>query len=230
MTNLLAIDTATENCSVALQVGSKIYSRATESPREHSQRLLGFVDEVIAEAGIKLHDIQGIVVGNGPGSFTGVRIGVSVAQGLAFSLQCPVVGVNSLAALAHQAIRKLSVERVVAAIDARMGEIYLAAYEQVDGQLHTTLEPMVGKPESQWLAQQLGEYTPAVSVGTGVVTYREAFASCTDTAHAEEVLLPLAEDMLAIASSKFFENAVAAADLEPLYVRNEVTWQKLPGR
>lgn len=230
MTNLLAIDTATENCSVALQVGERVFSRAAESPREHSQRVLGFVDEVVAEAGIELTDIQGIVVGNGPGSFTGVRIGVSVAQGLAFSLQCPVVGVTSLAALAQQAMRKLGVTQVITAIDARMGEIYLAAYQLIDGRLHTTLEPMVGKPEASWLQQQLGDHTPAISVGTGVVTYREAFDSCTDTSHAKEILLPLAQDMLAIAVTDFSANAVAAADLEPLYVRNEVTWQKLPGR
>lgn len=230
MTNLLAIDTATENCSVALQAGERVFSRAAESPREHSQRVLGFVDEVVAEAGIQLTDIQGIVVGNGPGSFTGVRIGVSVAQGLAFSLQCPVVGVTSLAALAQQAIRKLGVTQVVTAIDARMGEIYLAAYQLTDGRLHTTLEPMVGKPEANWLQQQLRDHTPAISVGTGVVTYREAFDSCTDTAHATDILLPLAQDMLAIAATDFSANAVAAADLEPLYVRNEVTWQKLPGR
>jgi len=126
MKSLLAIDTSTENCSVALVHDGKLTTRDIESPREHSQKLLPFVEEVLDRAGVSLAELDGLVVGAGPGSFTGVRIGVSMAQGLAFSADLPVYPVCSLQALAQQAIRKNDVAGVVACIDARMGEVYYA--------------------------------------------------------------------------------------------------------
>ena len=85
MTNLLAVDTSTENCSVAIRWQDNFFSEAIESPREHSQRLLPFVEQMLQQAETELSQLDGLVVGVGPGSFTGVRIGVSMAQGLAFS-------------------------------------------------------------------------------------------------------------------------------------------------
>ena len=87
---LLALDTSTEHCSVALQANGQLYLRAAVTPREHSQKILGFVDEVLSEAGLSLQQVDALVSGIGPGSFTGVRIGVSIAQGLAFSRNLPV--------------------------------------------------------------------------------------------------------------------------------------------
>src|SRR5690554_2213743 len=120
---VLALDTSTEQCSVALQIGDKFVSRAAVTPREHSQRILGFVQEVLDEQGLTLKQLDAIVVGHGPGSFTGVRIGVSVAQGLAFSQQLPVIPVSTLTALAQQAIRLQDAQQIVCAIDARMQEV-----------------------------------------------------------------------------------------------------------
>ena len=81
---ILAIDAATEACSVALKIDDQVISRFEIAPQQHSQKLLPFVDEVLSEAGIKLGQLDAIAYGQGPGSFTGVRIGVSVTQGLAF--------------------------------------------------------------------------------------------------------------------------------------------------
>ncbi|PTC00250.1 tRNA (adenosine(37)-N6)-threonylcarbamoyltransferase complex dimerization subunit type 1 TsaB [Thalassospira xiamenensis] len=234
MQRLLALDTATENCSVALQSQQDLYTRVAVSPREHSQRILGFIEEVTVQAGIAKTDLEGLVVGLGPGSFTGVRIGVSVAQGLAYSLGLKVAGVTTLAALAQQAIRKKQVKTVIAAIDARMGEVYLGVYQQGDnGQLECLLPPCVGKPSVDWLQAQLADYASAEAcalVGTGAESYAEVFAAAIDASFERDILLPEAQDMLAIAQQDFSALAQQPEDLEPLYVRNEVTWKKLPGR
>lgn len=234
MQRLLALDTATENCSVALQSQQQYYTRVAVSPREHSQRILGFIDEVTQEAGVAKAELDGIVVGIGPGSFTGVRIGVSVAQGLAYSLGLKVVGITTLAALAQQAVRKKRVKTVIAAIDARMGEVYLAVYQlNDDGALACCLAPCVGKPSVAWLRELLSDYAAmedCALVGTGAEAYAEQFAEAISCPADSDVLLPEAEDMLSLASANFSVLAKAAEDLEPLYVRNEVTWQKLPGR
>lgn len=223
---LLAIDTATEQCSVALKVGDQVFQRAAITPREHSQRVLGFVDEVLAEAGLTLADVDGIVCGYGPGSFTGVRIGVAICQGLAFSHTLPVYPVSTLAALAQQAVRKHNAERVLCAIDARMNEIYLAGYELQDEVLVETISarmaPLQTVTEQTWWQEGA-----VVGAGTGWQAYGEKLNPSQQVSVLDDVTLPLAEDMLTLAQRV---EPVAAEQLEPLYVRNEVTWQKLPGR
>lgn len=238
---LLAIDTATEQCSVALKVGDKVYQRAAITPREHSQRVLGFVDEVLTEAGLTLANVDGIVCGYGPGSFTGVRIGVAICQGLAFSHTLPVYPVSTLAALAQQAVRKHQAATVISAIDARMNEVYLAAYTLRDGELCESVAPAMAPlsavTDHEWwreLNAAAGAAEPTdtdasnvVGAGTGWQAYGEALNPKQQIHVVDDVVLPLAEDMLVLAQHT---QPVAAEELEPLYVRNEVTWQKLPGR
>ncbi|RUO73460.1 tRNA (adenosine(37)-N6)-threonylcarbamoyltransferase complex dimerization subunit type 1 TsaB [Idiomarina ramblicola] len=227
MTNLLAIDTSTENCSVALQWHAEFFSDAIESPREHSQRLLPFVEHVLQQAKADLSQLDGLVVGVGPGSFTGVRIGVSMAQGLAFSSELPVFPVSSLQALAQQAIRKHQAEAVVACIDARMGEVYYALYRNIDGVAEPITQPAVAEPSATLFAEHdiQGFYT----AGTGWDNYSDRLDPGNQLKHNSDCRLPLAEDMLTIAAKSDI-TAVDAESLEPLYVRNEVTWKKLPGR
>ncbi|MCA1767429.1 MAG: tRNA (adenosine(37)-N6)-threonylcarbamoyltransferase complex dimerization subunit type 1 TsaB [Idiomarina sp.] len=227
MTNLLAIDTSTENCSVALQWQDKLLTDAVESPREHSQRLLPFVEQVLQQAKTNLSQLNGLVVGVGPGSFTGVRIGVSMAQGLAFSSELPVFAVSSLQALAQQAIRKHNAEAVVACIDARMGEIYYALYRNSNGVAEAVTEPAVAEPAATLFAAH--DIEGFHTAGTGWDNYSEILDPKNQLKHSSDCRLPVAEDMLTIAAQGSIES-VDAENLEPLYVRNEVTWKKLPGR
>ncbi|MRJ42328.1 MULTISPECIES: tRNA (adenosine(37)-N6)-threonylcarbamoyltransferase complex dimerization subunit type 1 TsaB [Idiomarina] len=224
---VLALDTSTEMCSVALRVGNQWAQRSMLAPREHSQKILTLIDEVLAEFELGLADVEQLVVGHGPGSFTGVRIGVSVAQGLAFSQNLPVVAVSTLAALAQQAIRLHDAKTIVSAIDARMNEVYVAVYHNQAGLAKPTLAPQMASLTA--LAQQpWWPAGPVTAVGTGWQAYGEVLAAGASVQILDDVTLPLAEDMIRLADAGL--PAVDAADLEPLYVRNEVTWKKLPGR
>jgi tRNA threonylcarbamoyladenosine biosynthesis protein TsaB len=129
--NLLAIETATEACSVALIHGDEVIARSELAPRRHAERVLPMADELLAEAGIGRHALDVIAVGRGPGAFTGVRLAVSLAQGMALALDLPVVTVSSLAALALEAPDDGDDDTaILAVIDARMGEIYAASYRR----------------------------------------------------------------------------------------------------
>jgi tRNA threonylcarbamoyladenosine biosynthesis protein TsaB len=127
-TRVLAIDTATEACSAAILVADEVYERFLIAPRRHSALILPMVEEVLAEAGVSLRQLDGLAFGRGPGSFTGVRIAAGVIQGLALASDLPVAPVSTLWALAQGACRSGAAECIVAALDARMGEVYLGIY------------------------------------------------------------------------------------------------------
>lgn len=230
---LLALDTATEFCSAAISTEAEPVLRGEEAPRQHAQLILPFVKEVLAEAEVSLADLDGLVIGRGPGSFTGVRIAAGVGQGLAFSQQLPVVGVSSLQAMAQQAYRVHGAEAVVAAIDARMGEVYYAYYRCVEGVMQPVTEENVGAPSMLPMPPEHTDIT-WYAVGTGFTTYPELFERLRQnhikTAETQ-VRLPHAVDMLVLGEAAFRKGKeVAAEAFEVHYVRNEVTWQKLPGR
>jgi tRNA threonylcarbamoyladenosine biosynthesis protein TsaB len=124
---VLAVDTATEACSVALWTEAGVIARFKEMGRGHAEEVLGMVEAVLQEAGLRLSALDGIAAGVGPGSFTGVRISVSAAQGLAFGADLPVVPVTSLEALASQVLQD-GIDQALACLDARMGEVYWGAY------------------------------------------------------------------------------------------------------
>jgi tRNA threonylcarbamoyladenosine biosynthesis protein TsaB len=230
---LLAIDTSTEGCSVALLSGNELLHLDEVCPQQHSKRVLPMVQQLLNETGLTLQQLDGIVFGRGPGSFTGVRIGVGVTQGLAFGADIPVYGVSTLAAMAQAAYRLHGAKQVIAAIDARMAEIYLGFFT-LDA---TLLMQEVGseiaiKPTALTASPLTGD---CVGVGTGWQTYREPMLTWYSASGAaqisDEILYPSAQDMLALAVPAFTSGKFVAAELaEPVYVRDEVTWKKLPGR
>ncbi|MDI9229458.1 tRNA (adenosine(37)-N6)-threonylcarbamoyltransferase complex dimerization subunit type 1 TsaB, partial [Serratia bockelmannii] len=127
---ILALDTATEACSAALLNQQQIYARFEIAPRDHTQRILPLVQELLQVQQLELTALDALAFGRGPGSFTGVRIGIGIAQGLALGANLPMIGVSSLATMAQGAWRLTGATRVLAAIDARMGEVYWAEYQR----------------------------------------------------------------------------------------------------
>ena len=126
MKTILALDTATEACSVALLHQESISTLDELSPRTHTQRILPMIDELLTQANLTIKQVDLLAFGRGPGSFTGVRVGVGIAQGLALGAELPVIAVSNLLAMAESAYQQLGKTEVVALIDARMNEVYFA--------------------------------------------------------------------------------------------------------
>ncbi|TNJ09124.1 tRNA (adenosine(37)-N6)-threonylcarbamoyltransferase complex dimerization subunit type 1 TsaB [Aeromonas veronii] len=227
---ILAVDTATEACSAALLVGDKLFSRWEEAPRDHTRKILPMVQAVLEDAGISLSDLDAIAFGRGPGSFTGVRIGISVAQGLAFGAGVPMIGISTLAAMAQGAYRLDGAEQVLTAIDARMNEVYFGRYELIDGRMQLVGDEVVSEPAA--LVDVRGKLAgPVTCVGTGFETYGETLSGLADELAVSQVRFPAAEDMLPLARAAWLAGeAVPVEQATPVYLRDKVTWKKLPGR
>lgn len=230
-TRILAIDTATEACSVAIWNQGEIHALFELCPREHTQRILPMVQQVLAGSGVTLGQLDALAFGRGPGSFTGVRIGIGIAQGLALGADLPLLGVSTLQTMAQGAWRLTGAERVLSAIDARMGEVYWGQFErQQDGNWLESEGEAVLTP-AQALVRAQGLQGHWAHVGTGWQTYPDLVAGSTLTLSDGQMLLPQAEDMLPLALHAWQQGlAVAVEHAEPTYLRNEVTWKKLPGR
>jgi len=229
----LALDTSTEACSVALALDGQILVLDEVCPQQHSKRILPMVQQLLADAGVSLHQLDGIIFGRGPGSFTGVRIGVSVAQGLAFGADLPVFGVSTLAAMAQAAAVQQNATEVIAAIDARMAEVYIAAYALDEAGLMQAITPEIAaKPAAlPEVLTSLSFTSQLLGVGTGWQTYSQALQQLAPALIADSILYPSAQFMLPFASRAWQQQLfVSAEQAEPVYVRDEVTWQKLPGR
>ena len=139
--NVLLLDTSNQYCSVALQWRGQLTARHEWSEQKHSQMILPMVRELLAAQQATFADLDAIAVGVGPGGFTGVRLAVSVAQGLAFAAHKPVLAFSSLAALAVAGLSHSAETQIIVAMDARMQQVYWAHYERREGELITRVEP-----------------------------------------------------------------------------------------
>ena len=213
--NLLALDTSTEFLSLALQVGDETYSHYQHAGQAASQLVLPQIQALLDTANVQLSDLDGIAFGAGPGAFTGVRVACGVAQGLGFGANIPVVGVNTLLALAEAS----GAERVIACLDARMG-IYHAAFEKINGIWIEQSATTVCKPE---IAPVLdGRWAGA---GSGWAVYGEILSRI----YAQNItkimveITPTAEAILQLAAPTFAEGlAKPASEAAPIYIRNRV--------
>jgi len=218
---ILALDTATEACSVSLCIGDQVLDRYVELERGHAEQLLPMVDSVLAEGGIALSSLDAIAFGRGPGGFTGVRLAASVAQGLAFGAQVGVVPISDLAAVAQRVVQlNPAVRRVLVANDARMREVYWAAFD-VGGALTSGPEHVSAAAE---VLVPAGDGVVWAAAGRGLKAWPELAERCRAAGaelHAE--LLPRASEVLTLARV-----AVAArqildpAEALPVYVRDRV--------
>jgi tRNA threonylcarbamoyladenosine biosynthesis protein TsaB len=214
---ILALDTSTEYCSVALWQDGAIIERFELAGQKHSEMLIEMLDVLLKGAGLGIKQVDGIAFGKGPGSFTGVRIACGAAQGLALGVDVRVVGVCTLEALAEVSGKS----RVIAALDARMGEVYLAVYEKINDAWTTVSEPCLCKPEDAPLVS--GE--DWFGAGSGFAAHGAAL-NARYGAHlqgVDGVAVPRAAAIAALGAAQFLRgHGVDAAEALPLYLRDKV--------
>jgi tRNA threonylcarbamoyladenosine biosynthesis protein TsaB len=214
---VIAVETSTEYCSVALWQDGAVLDRCELVGQKHSEVLIPMLDALVAEAGTKLADMDGIAFGKGPGSFTGVRIACGVAQGLALGANLPVLGVCTLEALAQASGH----DRVIATLDARMAEVYHAAYERRNGRWIAMSEPSLCLPQDAPQVAGTGWH----GMGSGFIAHgaqlRERYAA--NLAAVNENAVPQARAIVELAAPLLAAGmGVDAAEAQPLYLRDKV--------
>lgn len=218
---LLIIDTATEACSAALSVNGNITGCYEIAPRRHAELILGMVDTLLTDAGLRLQDLDFLGFGRGPGAFTGVRVATGVIQGLAFAADLPVTPVSTLAALAQGCSHRD--EAIFAAIDARMGEIYWGLFQMDQNHLAIPLQPeAVTRPDSIDVPAGYHWY----GVGSGWHTYHAPLSGRlgNQLSGFNGDCYPRAADMVPLAIHAYQTgNAVSADQALPVYLRDQVT-------
>jgi tRNA threonylcarbamoyladenosine biosynthesis protein TsaB len=219
---LLAIETATEGCSAALLIDGAIYSRFEVASRRHAEIILPMCESLLAEADVKLSQLDAVAFGRGPGSFTGVRIAAGVAQGVAFALDLPVVPVSTLAALAQAVMAEAGKTKVLAAIDARMDEVYWGCYRRNErGYARLVGEEHVCKPEQVEIPFGFRWH----GAGSGWAAYGDNLAKRLGNSLEgyDGECLPKAQHVASLAELAYCEGlAVPAEHAQPVYLRDEV--------
>ena len=216
---LLAFETATEACSVAVYVDGQVHERFELAPRRHAELSLPWAEQLLAEAGVARSQLDAIALGRGPGAFTGVRLAIAIAQGIALALDRPLIPVSTLQALALRA--PAGRDHVLASIDARMGEVYVARQVRVDGVWQLQGEEVVCAPG----AVELPGGTRWFGVGTGFGAADGLLATrlADQLDGVDAQALPRASDVLALAVPMYERGEVTAPErVEPAYLRNNV--------
>ena len=212
---ILALDTATENCSAALVLDADRRFREIEMERGHAERILPMIDELLAEAGIGLSELDAIAFGRGPGSFTGVRLAATVTQGLAFGAGLGVIPISDLQAVAQRAFRiHQKPTRILVCNDARMSEVYWACFERGhDGLARRVGEEHVGKPSDVRLPSG---WSTAEAAGRGFAAYAEALLGAVPTVtYGTDLLAATGANQLESQESQRTECSVPLTQLLP---------------
>lgn len=213
---LLAIDTATQRCSVAVLVNEHIVERSAETVRGHADLVLPMVEAVLGESGLRLQDLDGIAYGRGPGAFTGVRLAVGVVQGLAYGARLATVGISDLAAVAQQVAR--AGDRVLVCMDARMGEVYWAQFQAMaDGTVVPLGSERVDRPEAV-LTAGVG-----IFAGTGFHAHPQLAAAAGQDVVLHDFVLPHAREIARLGALEIRAGRGQPAELaQPVYLRDSV--------
>lgn len=219
---LLSLDTSTEACSASLYCEGEILERYKLAPREHNRIILPMIQELLSESGLVLSCLDAIAFGCGPGSFTGIRIAAGTAQGLAFSCDLPLIPVSTLAALSLEALMEAPQATCLAAIDARMGEVYFGSYRLQEDDRLEGVDPEVVIPPDR-VTTSSGSLR--LGVGSGWGTYRPEMQGAIADSGIRIVAdrYPRASFIARLALLDFLDGkGIDPAMAEPSYLRNDV--------
>ena len=232
MSNILVFDASSSWCSAALSIDGKLYSAAQLQPRKHAQLIMPMIDDLCQQAGIKPKQLDGIAFGKGPGSFTGLRIAISVAQGLSLATGAKLYGISSLQALAWQGMKVKNTEHVIAIMNAHMGEVFYSAYQKTEQGLRAIVEDSLAKPEQVDLsllnATQALVDASWLGAGDGF-QFKEQMPQAVSLVEAiDEDISAMAESMMDLALAAWQQDQFTAAEFQqPVYLRETVAWKKL---
>lgn len=222
---VLALDTSTEACSAALSFNDEIISQYQVVPRQHTYLILPMLQSLLDTAGMLFADLDAIAFGRGPGSFTGVRIAASVAQAIAFAHDLPVVPISTLQALAQNAYRESQTKNIIAAIDARMNEIYWGAYQLSEKNI---MLPIAAEAVCSPAAIEINYENNFVGVGSGWDSYYTIMQNEINVETWLPQRYPHAHDIAVLAHLDFREGkAMSAEQALPIYLRDKVTHQSV---
>jgi tRNA threonylcarbamoyladenosine biosynthesis protein TsaB len=227
MPRFIAIDTSCESCSVTLVDGQQRLSRSSSKPKSHALEVLPFVDELLNDFAIGLTQLDFIACCQGPGSFTGLRIGLSVAQGLAFGANLPMIGVSSLAAMARRASEEVQIPHVrfISLLDARMNEIYWGVFNAGDPMPECLLAPKLSGIDSisaeieQFILEHPQTYH-LVGAASDLIHRNTLSLNVISMGPHSEALADISEVLWNLGE------AVDPSQFELLYLRNSVSWNK----
>ena len=244
MPTILAIDTSTDACSIALMTDEQtIVESSIVAAREHTQRILPMVAELLQVQAVGLQDIDAIAFGCGPGSFTGLRICISIAQGLAYGADIPLIPVSNLQAMAQAIIRSQLAEQgsaklddracIAPVLDARMDEVYYSAYSVIENTGSYSLQPMLAErvcsPDDCYRALSGLNLSAIYPAGSGweYTILKNMPLGQNIISQLDKPIYMSAIDIAALAWQEYKHGKVInAIDAEPTYLRNEVAWKK----
>ncbi|MFC4097602.1 tRNA (adenosine(37)-N6)-threonylcarbamoyltransferase complex dimerization subunit type 1 TsaB [Euzebyella saccharophila] len=222
MALILNLETATTNCSVSLaKNGELVAIKEHDTPNySHSEQLHVFIDEVVKEAGVSLNDLDAVAVSKGPGSYTGLRIGVSAAKGLCFSLDCPLISVATLKSMAFQA-KDADVDFVIPLLDARRMEVYSAVFNPQGEEIRNTRAEIVDENSFA----EFWKKGKTLLVGSGAQKCKEVVQSSAIAFNT--TVVPSAREMAPLSFGKFVAgNFEDVAYFEPYYLKDFILQQK----
>ena len=223
MTNILALDTSSAQCSCALYTQGSCLSRSEYTPRTHTDLILPMADSLLAETQLSVKQLDAVAFGQGPGSFTGLRIASGVAQGIALGAEIPVIGISSLATLAQAVfVMQPQANQVFSAVDARMQEVYWGVFQKnAQGLAQLMGEEIVCKPEQISLPTEI---QASLAVGSAWAEYPQLGEQCAAYLSQPPIAAyPQAEAMLPLAVAAFeAQHVVDVSQAQPVYLRNRV--------
>ena len=220
MTRILAIETSSDACSVAISDGELDYSFHELMPRQHTEALIGIIDDLLNSASLDIEDLDAVAVGCGPGSFTGIRLACSTAQGISISQNIRGIVVPSLDILASSINRMESAEKIVSIVDANMGRLYLAEYNYSGQLLKNSALTSINR--NAFNPEKYDEETFFTGEGCKLV-----LDSIKEVSNLISFELPSALELLYIAKEKHSrKDTVASEQILPLYLTEESNWVK----
>ena len=218
---ILALDTATAACSVALSINGEVRQRFEIAPRQHAELILPMVEQLLAEAGLHLTQLDAIAFGHGPGSFMGVRIATGIAQGLSFGADLPLIPVSTLQVLAQTAYQKTADSNLLVAWDARMHAVYWGAYCLGADQIMQPIQAdALSAPDKVFLPTEK-KWSAA---GNGWLAYQAELTAILDNCQTIDTdIYPQADALIRIAEVLYHQGKRSTAlEVEPVYLRDEV--------